>query len=75
MTLSGPQGMQFLNGWKTVLGLAIALAACLVSHGVSLDAIVQCAKDVLTARTVEGVGLGVAALGIAHKIEKARAKS
>ncbi len=62
--------MQFLNGFKTILGIAIALLACLVSHGFSLSALLDCIKQVGSGQTMVGVGLGIASLGIAHKIEK-----
>jgi hypothetical protein len=59
--------LSFLNGWKTILGLVLMAALCVI-HGGNL---LKCVTGVLT--TPEGqTGLagGLTAIGLAHKVEK-----
>lgn len=60
-------GMNFLNGWKTILGLVLLVVVC-VLHGGS---ILTCVQGVLTTTEGQaGIAAGITAIGLAHKVEK-----
>lgn len=69
-------GMQFLNGKKTwlgVLGVALAIAQCLVRHGFNVESVIHCVTDVLSTGGAVGATGMLALLGAIHKREKANA--
>lgn len=65
--------MKFLNGFKTIIGIAGTLATPLIALGGSVGNVVQHGVNALPAvyQTVEGAFLMLTALGIIHKVEKA----
>ena len=59
--------MKFLNGWKTILGLVLQVAVCVLNGG----NIMTCAQNVLTTPEGQaGIAAGITAIGLAHKVEK-----
>lgn len=59
--------MKLLNGWKTILGLVLLVAVCVLRGG----NIVDCVRDTLTTpQGLEGMAMGLTAVGLAHKVEK-----
>lgn len=70
----GADGMKFLNGWKTILGVIGTVGTVLVASGGSIghaaDVVVQASHH------LDAVFLGVfgllGTLGVVHKVEKAK---
>lgn len=59
--------MNFLNGWKTILGVVLLAVVCIVNGG----NILACVRDVLaTPAGQAGMAAGLTAVGLTHKVEK-----
>lgn len=67
-------GMQFLNGKKTwlgILGLALAIAQCLIRHGINVESVIRCVTEVVSTGSALGAAGMLTVLGLVHKREKA----
>lgn len=69
--------MKFLNGFKTIIGVLGAVATPLIAVGGDVGKIVSDGVAALphVYQTVEGAFLTLAALGIVHKVEKAKSRN